>query len=635
MSSEPELPTLFLSYAHEDQGQAKRLASALQRAGYTVWWDALIEGGTRYARTIDEALGAADVIIVLWSRQSVQSDWVCDEAGQGRDRHRLVPLSLDGTPPPLGFRQIQTIDVSRWNGRANAPQFTSVRRAIAAALGEELAPLPPISEPALSRRQLFVGGSAIGIVAVGAVAAWETGLIGSGQANAKSIAVLPFKNLGGDAGQSYLSDGLTEQIRSALARNDGLMILAATSTRAATDMASNAKAIARKLGVSYLLEGSVQRAGEIVRVAIDLTNGHTGFSEWSQQFDRSLGDIFAFQSEIARNVSSALSVRMATDAPAPGGTSNSRAYEAYLRGKALFNFAKNEETDRESRANFELAVAADPNFALAHAGLSRILAALADEHSESGELRNLYDSAIDEARRAIAIAPTLAEGHLALGYVLFAGKLNVRGAQPSYDKAYRFGRGDADIVLLYALYTVRARRFSDARAAIERALALDPLNPRTHRAAGTIAYASRRYADAIPRYQRALQLNPDISNAHALMGDCLMQLNRLDAARAAYAAENSPMSRLRGQAILEHRAGNQAAAKKAFNELVSEIGDAATYQQAEVLAQWGRSDEAFRLLERARAIGDSGLTYVATDPLLDPIAKDPRFARLIKGIGFA
>lgn len=633
MPSEPGIPTLFLSYAHEDQAQAKRLAAALQRAQHTVWWDALIEGGTRYARTIDEALAAADVIIVLWSRQSVQSDWVCDEAAHGRDRHRLVPLSLDGTEPPLGFRQIQTVDISRWNGRANAPQFTAVRRAIAAALGEEAASLPPVREPVLSRRQLVVGGSAAAVAAAG-VAAWQTGLLGPGAANAKSIAVLPFKNLSGDAGQSYLSDGLTEEIRSALSRNDGLMILAGTSSKAAADVTGGAKSIARKLGVSYLLEGAVQRAGGIVRVAINLTNGRTGFSEWSQQFDRSLGDIFAFESEVARNVSSALSVRMATDEPMPGGTRNIRAYEAYLRGKELFNLAKDDESDRQSRFNYELAVAADPNFALAHAGLSRVLAAIADQHSEAGELRNLYDDAIREARRAIALAPTIPEGHLALAYALFAGKLNVRAAQLSYDRAYRYGRGNADIVLLYALNAARLRRFSDARAAIERALALDPLNPRTHRAAGTIAYASRRYADAIPQFRRALQINPDISPAHALIGDCLMELGKLDEARLAYAAEHHPMARLRGQAILEHRAGNDAGAKKAFDELVSEIGDAASYQQAEVMAQWGRPDEAFRLLEKARAIGDSGLTYLATDPFFDPIAQDPRFVRLIRDIGF-
>src|SRR5438309_3294529 len=117
MSSESAQPTIFLSYAHGDHAQAQRLAAALQRGGCTVWWDALIEGGTRYAATIDEALETADAVVVLWSKRSVESDWVRDEAAQGRERHRLVPLSLDGTHPPLGFRQIQMIDISGWNGR--------------------------------------------------------------------------------------------------------------------------------------------------------------------------------------------------------------------------------------------------------------------------------------------------------------------------------------------------------------------------------------------------------------------------------------------------------------------------------------------------------------------------------------
>ena len=183
-----------------------------------------------------------------------------------------------------------------------------------------------------------------------------------------------------------------------------------------------------------------------------------------------------------------------------------------------------------------------------------------------------------------------------------SGNLDFRGARPSYDKAYRYGQGNADIVLLFAVYCARTRRFAEARTAIERALALDPLNPRTHRAAGVIAYASHRYADAILEYRRAPQLNPAIANAQAGMGDALMGLGKMDEARAAYAAEPRAMFRLRGQAILEHRLGNQAAAERALAQLVSEVGDAAMYQQAQVMAQWGRADDAMARLERARAL---------------------------------
>jgi TolB-like protein/Tfp pilus assembly protein PilF len=636
MSSDIVQPTIFLSYAHGDQAQAQRLAAALERGGYTVWWDALIEGGTRYAATIDEALEAADAVVVLWSRNSVGSDWVRDEAAQGRDRHRLVPLSLDGTHPPLGFRQIQVIDLSGWRGRADAPQLESVRRAIAAAMGQPV-PARAVASPTvrMSRRSALAAGAGTAVVlAGGGLIAWQTGLIGAGRARARSIAVLPFKNLSGDAGQAYLSDGLTEEVRSALSRNAGLMVLASASSNTVGDERADAVSVARKLGVAYLLEGSVQRAGDVVRVATDLTNGATGFSEWSQAVDHPLTDIFAFEDQIARTIANAMSVRMATDAPAPGGTRNVRAYEAYLQGRALYNLAKDEATDRQAKADFEIAVAADPNFALAHAALSRSLSSIAAAYAPAGELKAIYSSAIDEARRSIAVAPTLAEGHLALGYALFSGRLDVPGARPSYDNAYRYGRGNADIVLLYAAYTARTRRFQEARDAIEWALALDPLNPRTHRAAGTIAFASRRYADAIAQGRRALELNPKISNAHAAIGDSLMQLGKLAEARAAYVKEPSAMFRLRGLAALEHRAGNLPAADKALSQLVSDVGDAAMYQQAEVMAQWGRADEALAKLQRARAIGDSGLTMIATDPLLDPISRDPRFTRLVNDLGF-
>jgi tetratricopeptide (TPR) repeat protein len=247
----------------------------------------------------------------------------------------------------------------------------------------------------------------------------------------------------------------------------------------------------------------------------------------------------------------------------------------------------------------------------------------------------IYAQAIDEAKRATAIAPTLAEGHLALGYALFAGRLDVRGAGPSYDKAYQYGRGNADIVLLCAAYMARTRRFQEGRDAIERALALDPLNPRTHRAAGTIAFASRDYDRAIEHYRRALVLNPGMTNANAFLAYALMEKGQVNEARAAATAEKSAMFKQTALAALEHRAGDDAAARTAFDALVAGEGDAALYQQAEVMAQWGQADQAIALLNKARAVGDSGLTAIATDPLLDPLAKDPRYVALVHELGFA
>src|SRR6476661_3937775 len=151
--------TLFLSYARADEPFARRLAAALEHSGYTVWWDALIEGGAAFGRSIAAALEKADAVLVLWSKTSVDSDWVKDEAAQGRERHRLIPLSLDGTKPPLGFRQYQVIDLSHWHGRRTGPQFEAIERAIGSALGQ--APLAGArSRAAVSRRGLLVGGGA-------------------------------------------------------------------------------------------------------------------------------------------------------------------------------------------------------------------------------------------------------------------------------------------------------------------------------------------------------------------------------------------------------------------------------------------------------------------------------------------
>jgi|SRR6478672_2400038 len=627
--------TVFLSYARADRTRAEKLASALTDAGLEVWWDALIEGGAAFAHSIRSALDTADVVIVAWSKTSIDSDWVRDEAAVGRERKRLVPLSLDGSEPPLGFRQYHVIDVSRSRGKPSAEEVAAILRAVAASTGEPVASFPTGQGQVSRRDVVWIGSGLAAAIAAGAgVLAWRGGLLG-GKAADDSIVVLPFRNLGGDPAQAYLSDGLTEAVRAALARNAALKVVAGTSSNAAQEDAEDATAIARKLGVAYLLEGSVQRSNDIVRISTNLTDGDTGFSRWSNTVDRALTDIFAVQTEIARTVARALSVQMATDEPAPGGTTSVPAYEAYLQGRALFNAALDEASDRQALTDYERAIAVDPNFALAHAGRSRSLAAIAAEYAKAEELPGLYAAAIAAAQRAIELAPDLAEGHLALGYALFTGRLDVAGARPAYERAYALGRGDADIVLLYALYCSRSGRREDARVAIQRALALDPLNPRTFRAAGSIDYAARRYRPAIAVLEKALALNPEISNAHGLIGNCLYFLGRPREARSAYAAEPHDLFHLSGLAIADHRLGNTAAARRSMARLVSELGDSALYQQAEVLAQWGETDAAMAALHRAREVGDSGLIYLTTDPMLDPLRRRPDFVKLLQDMHLA
>lgn len=623
--------TIFLSYARADSAIAHRLATALERAGFTLWWDELIAGGEAYSRSIADALDKADLVVVLWSKSSVESDWVRDEAGHGRDRHRLIPLSVDGTQPPLGFRQYQVIDLSHWHGRADAPEIAAIQRATHFVLHDVPLMQSPPSSGVSRRTALFGGSAAAAALAAGGVwFAWERGIFGA--SGPLSIAVLPFRNLSGDPSQNYFADGLTEEVRNALTRIPALSVLAGTSSSKANDWEGDVKAVAAELGVGYVLSGTVQRSGDVARIATDLVEGRTGFSRWSQSVDRKLTDIFAVQTEIARIVAREMSVQVATVAPAPGGTRNAEAYEHYLQGQAQFNLAKDAATDRSALANFEMAIAEDPKFALAHAGRSRALAVIASEDATATEVKSLYAEAISAAHRAVELSPDLAEGHLALAYATFAGKLDVRGAWPSYQRAYRLGYGNADIALLYALYCSRAGRPTEAKLAVERAVLLDPLNARAFRAQGSVAYAGRRFADALTPLRRALQLNPTITFAHSLLGNSLLGLGRTAEAVKEFEAEPDAQFRLTGLAIAKRRLGDQSAADEAFADLQSQVGDAAVYQQAEVLAQWGRADEAFKKLGRALEVGDSGLTYAPTDVMLDPLRRDQRFARVIRAL---
>jgi tetratricopeptide (TPR) repeat protein len=245
----------------------------------------------------------------------------------------------------------------------------------------------------------------------------------------------------------------------------------------------------------------------------------------------------------------------------------------------------------------------------------------------------LYESAIESAQRAIEIAPGLADAYSTLGFTLFQGRLDARGAREPFDRSMELGAGEATVLARYAQYCARVGRQQDATAAIQRALLLDKLNPLIHRAAGAIEYAARHYRASIPPARQALQMNPRMSRAHAAIGDALFMLGRHDEARTEYLAEPASDFGLTGLAVVEHQLGRLQSARDAFAKIEQE-GDRVRYQQAQILSQWGQFDVAIERLQQARAIGDSGLVYARNDPWLDPLRGDPRFAGLLKSIGF-
>lgn len=637
---EPAAPAVFLSYSRTDQARAHPVIDAMTAAGFTVWWDGMLRGGENFLPTTEAALEQARAVIVLWSKTSIESHWVRDEAQRGRERGCLVPLSIDGSQAPLGFRQFQLIDIGKWKGRADAPEFVPVLDAVAALVGQ--APRPPAGPKRRIDRRAIIGGGALLVATGGGFAAWRAGLLSAASAGDDSIAVLPLVNLSNNPDQDYFSEGLTDEIRLTLSRNARLRVLAPTSTNSVRDSKLAPTDIAKKLGVSYLLGGSVRRSGQTLRIAAELADGGSGTTLWSDVFDRELADIFALQSEIAGKVAGAMSAQAAdgdteakrADAAKLGGTRKGAAYDAFLRGQAYYALRSGEAAYRAAIAQYDAAIAADPRFARAHAARALVLLILTSSYAKVGDLKAQYDDVIASARRAVDLAPDLAIAQAILGYSLVQARFDLRGARRPYDLANRLGQGDATVLTLYAGYQTQMGRPAAALAAIERAASLDPLNAGVHRGVGWVQYFGRRFAAAIAACRQSIAINADVEDSHGIIGDSLYQLGQFAAARAAYQKEPGALIGLTGLAIVSHRLGDVVAARAAQTRLQTTLGAAATYQQAQIAAQWGDTEAAMGLLQQARVMGDSGLTLLAVDPMFDGLRSRADFIHLLKGLGF-
>lgn len=638
--------SIFLSYSREDRAQVLPIIKRLSAVGHDVWWDGLLEGGDRFSQVTETALETRDVVLVVWTARSIDSHWVRDEATRGRDRGRMLSISLDGTQPPLGFRQIQYIDLSQSGSPAKGAAFDEALAALAKINGKAGTSLTFANggtrsrgiHPMFSRRSALILGTAGVLATAGGVAMWESEFF-TAAAQSNSVAVMTFENLSNDPEQEYFSAGLSEELRSILSLNRKLSVAAQTSSDKFSDGSETASEIAEALGVAYILEGSVRRSGTTLRTAARLIDGATNLNAWSDVFERETDDILIVQSQIATAVVDALIANFTQSSDAGtvriGGTNDPGALDHYLRGVALYGQASAEEAkDRAALAELELAIRRDDNYAAAHAARSRALTAIGNRHAKGEELRGFYERAMQAARTAIELAPDLAEGHAALGFVLTNGMLDIAAARQPYEQAFKLGYGNAEILMGYTLFASFVGLFDEGREAIARAERLDPLSGPVLRAAAVLEFAARDYDRAVVAARRAIALKDDTSIVNRILGDIARLEGRFDDARAFYAAEPSVLSRLTELAILEANAGRPDVAQGHFDELLENFGDNSLYQQAQIFVQWGRSEDALDMLERGFDVGDSGLVLSHTDHNLDPIRQDPRFKALQNRLGF-
>ncbi len=628
---------VFVSYKAEDRKRVRPLVEALQADGYSVWWDEQIGGGAAWRHAIEAELNAADCVIVVWSNRSVGPDgtFVQDEATRAQQRHVYVPVLIDKVHLPLGFGETQALPLTGWHGNRSDPRYQAVLAAVRRNVGSEGSESVPHALPRKVDRRTMIAGGAVAAVAVAAVGGWE--LFRSSAASAEgTIAVLPFSNLSGDPAQAYFSDGVAEEIRSALARVAGLKVAGSTSSEAVRN--DDAETAAKKLGVANILTGSVRQSPSTIRISAELIDGRTGLDKWSQDYDRNPGDAIKIQTDIAENVASALSTALggaARAAIAVGGTSNAAAQNLLLKAKAQFRGDDSESSIRGAIGLLDSAIALDPKFALAYAVKALALNSLNGYFiTRGGRYEPGYADAAAVARQAISIAPDLPVAHMALGNVLLS-QLDVGGAAVEIEKGHALAGSDVDTSLDYAGYLWMLGRADESLGLAQQAEARDPLNPRAYSSVGRAYLASHRFPQSEQAFQKALAIAPNRAIDRTFLASAFILMNDYGNALPQIRAVPSNLvfpSILK--AIIFGRKGNVAASDAALERGRQLFGDAANYQYAEVYAQRGEKDRAFAALDRAWSFRDPGLAYMKADCWFEPIRSDPRFGAYLKKMNF-
>lgn len=639
------MPDIFLSYSREDQPTARKLVAALEAGGCSVWWDGLLEGGERFSRKTAAALEAADVVVVLWSKASLESHWVHDEATHGRDKGRLVPVSIDGSEAPLGFRQFQVLDLAHWKGKADAPEIADVVRAIGIAAGQPdpaPRPVPAIATPT-SRRNLILAGSGAALVAVGGgAAAWQWGLFEpAGITN--SVAVLPFKNLSGDPKQDYFADGLAEEIRSALARNPLLKVTAAASAATFRDRMQPVPDIARKLGVEHILDGSVRREGKLVRIAVQLVNGQDGVTGWSRTFDEPFKELFSMQARIAQIASDVLTAQVTdrgvsqagSDFSGNGGTGNAEAFEAYLQGVAIYDRGRVTDDYLSEYAKsvpfFDRAIALDPKYAAAYGGRARAYGQLGSGPSNRVELRK---RGFVDAQKCVDLAPAFSDGYVVKGFLWIFSKLNVSGADQFYTRARDLGWGDAKTLIGYVGYTSSWWKYQEAEEAMQRLLALDPLSLPVQIRLLQLRLAQKRFDEALDLAIRLKALNKDYLALDGYFFEAHIGLKNIDVARQYAAKDADEFTKDSRLITLAWTEGKRAEVVKRSAAIGVKYGDDVKVFMAGIHAYLGDQERAIELLDKAYLQHDTDLLYMRHDEEFDEVMKDnPRYMALVKKLG--
>lgn len=450
---------------------------------------------------------------------------------------------------------------------------------------------------------------------------------GVGAAPERSIAVLPFTDMSEKKDQEYFSDGLSEELIDLLAKVPDLRVPARTSSFYFRDQHATIAEIAKALSVTHVLEGSVRKAGNTIRVTAQLIRADNGYHLWSQTYDRDLKDVFKVQDDIAGRVVEALKLTLPAAAPAGNSrTANTAAYNEYLLGKKFLD-QPTPEAQKSAVESFTKAIALDPAYAAAYARLAQAEAFLGDLTGDPGGLTR----AVAAAERAIALAPGSSDGYFARASLRANFLWDWSGASEDFSKALAIDPNDSESLFGYSGLLSTDGRLPDALLQLDKAIRIDPLVATFYSLRGRLLLDSGNLPAARAAFQQLLKINPAHPHANVDIATIDLLGGRPEQALVDLQQPGAPGWRLIGTSMIEYSLGHQDKSQQALDQLIATSAQYGAYQIAEVYAWRGQKDQAFQWLERAYAQHDGGLAEVKIDPVLTSLRTDPRYqAFLVK-----
>ena len=554
-------------------------------------------------------------------------------------REIVARHTLDPVPPLRPSRPDLPAAIERATFKALA-KTPADRFPTAGAFGDALTAAPAVPVSRWWARWPVRYAAAAAILAAGFVLLWQRprGSVTASRGPARSIAVLPFANLSPDRNDEYFSDGMSEELITALHAVPGLRVAARTSAFAFRDRNVNASEIGKELNVATLLEGSVRRAGSRVRVNAQLIDAADGYQLWAEEYERDIKDVFAVQDEISRSIVRALQVTLAEATNTPlvrRSTASPEAHDLYLKGRYFFGLRTEPGLLRRSAEYFEEAVRADSLYASAYSGLSDASSVLAIWGYDAP--REGFSQAKAAAQRALLLDSTLAEAHTSLGIISLYYDWNWPAAEQELARAIALDPQYGPAHLFQAWHSIIVGTPADALREVQQAIELDPLSVILNTRWATMLYYAHRYDEAIARLRKTLELDSTNALVHAELARAYLQANRcgeaIAAARLVPLSLPNPEAAVRGYAYA--RCGNRGEAVRVLGELKTQVrrGYVIPTKVALSYAALGDADSTFAWLERGYEGRDAYMTFLKVEPLYDRVRDDPRFARLVRRVG--